>query len=103
VGDRIELGGVKGDVIDIRLFQTSLLEIGNWVDADQSTGRIVHVPNSTVFKEENYNYSRRYCQMLWMRFLSTHVRNRFADCFDHFIHPASKARCGLDILASAGG
>jgi len=44
VGDRIELGGVKGDVIDIRFFQTSLLEIGNWVDADQSTGRIVHIP-----------------------------------------------------------
>ncbi len=64
VGDRIELGGVKGDVIDIRLFQTSLLEIGNWVDADQSTGRIVHVPNSTVFKEENYNYSRGF-EFIW--------------------------------------
>jgi small-conductance mechanosensitive channel len=64
VGDRIELGGVKGDVIDIRLFQTSLLEIGNWVDADQSTGRIVHVPNSTVFKKENYNYSRGF-EFIW--------------------------------------
>jgi len=36
VGDRVELGAVKGDVMDIRLFQTSLLEIGNWVGADQS-------------------------------------------------------------------
>ncbi|MDP8265915.1 MAG: mechanosensitive ion channel [Candidatus Aceula meridiana] len=64
VGDRIELGGVKGDVIDIRLFQTSLLEIGNWVDADQSTGRIVNVPNSFVFKRELYNYNRGF-EFIW--------------------------------------
>ena len=72
VGDRIELGGAKGDVIDIRLFQTSLLEIGNWVDADQSTGRIVHVPNSAVFKKENYNYSRGF-EFIWneLRILTT--------------------------------
>lgn len=64
VGDRIELGGVKGDVMDIRLFQTSLLEIGNWVDADQSTGRIVNIPNSAVFKKENYNYNRGF-EFIW--------------------------------------
>ena len=64
VGDRIEINGVKGDIIDIRLFQTSLLEIGNWVDADQSTGRIANVPNSFVFKTENYNYSRGF-EFIW--------------------------------------
>jgi small-conductance mechanosensitive channel len=64
VGDRIEMGGVKGDVIDIRLFQTSLLEIGNWVDADQSTGRIVNIPNSEIYKKENYNYSRGF-EFIW--------------------------------------
>ncbi|MDF7806548.1 mechanosensitive ion channel [Pontiellaceae bacterium B12219] len=51
VGDRIEIGGVQGDVIDIRLFQFSIVEVGNWVDADQSTGRIIHVPNSMTLKE----------------------------------------------------
>lgn len=51
VGDRIEIGGRTGDVIDIRLFQFSLVEVGNWVDADQSTGRIIHVPNSMTLKE----------------------------------------------------
>jgi len=50
VGDRIEIGAIAGDVVDIRLFQFSVVEIGNWVDADQSTGRIVHVPNSHVLK-----------------------------------------------------
>ena len=51
VGDRIEIGGVQGDVIDVRLFQFSIVEVGNWVDADQSTGRIIHVPNSITLKE----------------------------------------------------
>ncbi|MHC4520527.1 MAG: mechanosensitive ion channel domain-containing protein, partial [Planctomycetota bacterium] len=44
IGDRIEFSGHVGDVIDIRVFQTSLLEVGNWVGADQSTGRIINVP-----------------------------------------------------------
>jgi len=64
VGDRIELGAVKGDVMDIGIFQTSLLELGNWVDADQSTGRIVNVPNSAVFKKEYFNYSRGF-EFIW--------------------------------------
>lgn len=58
VGDRVQIGDVKGDVIDLRLFQFTLLEIGNWVDADQSTGRIVHVPNLKVFLEPQANYSQ---------------------------------------------
>lgn len=63
-GDRIEIDGVKGDVIDIRLFQTSLLEIGNWVKEDQSTGRVVHFTNSILFKKPLYNYTRGF-EFLW--------------------------------------
>ena len=51
-------------MIDIRFFQTTLLEIGNWVNADQSTGRIVHIPNSAVFKQENFNYSHGF-EFIW--------------------------------------
>ena len=58
VGDRIELGGVAGDVIDQRLFGFSVLEVGNWVGADQSTGRIVHIPNGQVFKLSLANYTQ---------------------------------------------
>lgn len=57
VGDRIEIGGIRGDVIDLRLFQFSMLEIGNWVDADQSTGRVMHIPNGKVFTDPQANYS----------------------------------------------
>lgn len=63
-GDRVEIGGIKGDVVDIRLFYTSLLEIGNWVDADQSTGRIIHCPNNKVFTEAIFNYTRGF-EYIW--------------------------------------
>ena len=64
VGDRIQIGKVAGDVIDIRLFQFSINEIGNWVDADQSTGRIVHIPNGIVFLEPQANYTAGF-QYIW--------------------------------------
>jgi small-conductance mechanosensitive channel len=51
VGDRIEIGDHLGDVIDIRLFSFSMLEIGRRIQAEQSTGRIAHVPNGKVFSE----------------------------------------------------
>lgn len=57
VGDRIEVDQFKGDVVDIRLFRFSLMEIGGWVDADQSTGRLIHVPNGRVFNTEVANYT----------------------------------------------
>jgi small-conductance mechanosensitive channel len=57
VGDRIQIGDHRGDVIDTRIFQFSLLEIGNWVDADQSTGRIINIPNGKVFTEPLANYT----------------------------------------------
>lgn len=57
IGDRVQLGAMAGDVIDIRLFQFTILEIGNWVDADQSTGRVVHIPNGKVFTEMQANYT----------------------------------------------
>ena len=58
VGDRIQIGEVQGDVVDLRLFQFSMMEIGNWVAADQSTGRIIHIPNRRVFSSEIANYSK---------------------------------------------
>jgi small-conductance mechanosensitive channel len=57
VGDRIEVEGFKGDVVDVRLFRFSLMEIDGWVDAEQSTGRLVHVPNGIVFNKQVANYT----------------------------------------------
>lgn len=58
LGDRIQVGEHRGDVIDIRIFQFTINEIGNWVDADQSTGRIIHIPNGRVFTEPQANFSQ---------------------------------------------
>ena len=57
VGDRIEVESFKGDVVDVRLFRFSLMEVQNWVDAEQSTGRLIHVPNNVVFNTEVANYT----------------------------------------------
>lgn len=57
VGDRIEINGQSGDVIDQRLFQFTLMEIGNWVGNDQSTGRMIHIPNQVVFNYPLANYT----------------------------------------------
>jgi small-conductance mechanosensitive channel len=64
IGDRIQIGTVAGDVVDLRLFQFTLLEIGNWVAADQSTGRVLHLPNSRVFSETIANYTAGY-RYIW--------------------------------------
>jgi small-conductance mechanosensitive channel len=64
VGDRVELGGIKGDVIDIGILRTTLMEVGQWVKADLYNGRIVRVANSFVFKEPVFNYSADF-PFLW--------------------------------------
>lgn len=64
VGDRIQIGNHAGDVIDIRVFQFTLNEIGNWVEADQSTGRVIHIPNGKIFVEAQANYSQGFSH-LW--------------------------------------
>lgn len=64
VGDRIEIGDTIGDVVDVRLFRFSLLEVGNWVDADQSTGRLIHVPNGLLFTHRLANYTEGF-EFIW--------------------------------------
>ena len=64
LGDRVQVGKHTGDIIDIRLFQFTMLEIGNWVEADQSTGRIIHLPNGKVFLEPQANYSTGF-EYIW--------------------------------------
>jgi len=57
VGDRIQIGDIAGDVIDQRLFMFTILEIQQWVDADQSTGRVRLIPNGYVFTRDVSNYT----------------------------------------------
>jgi small-conductance mechanosensitive channel len=64
VGDRIETGGIRGDVVDVGILRTTVMEIGNWLNGDHNTGRIVTVSNAFIFKEPLYNYSV-YLHFIW--------------------------------------
>lgn len=69
VGDRVQMAGVHGDVIDISLLKTRLMEIGSaggstWVQGNQYTGRVVTVSNKASFTEPVYNYSS-YFEYIW--------------------------------------
>jgi small-conductance mechanosensitive channel len=64
VGDRVQIGDTRGDVIDIGLLRTTLLETGNWVSKDLYNGRIVRIPNSTVLKGSVFNYSQGF-HFIW--------------------------------------
>lgn len=64
VGDRVKIGDVKGDIIDIGVMTTTVMEIGDWVNGDLYNGRIVRVANSYVFKEHIHNYSSAF-PFLW--------------------------------------
>lgn len=67
VGERIEINGIKGDIIDIDSMYTTLMEIGEWVSTDNYSGRIVKISNAFVFKVPVYNYSRDF-PFIWDEF-----------------------------------
>ena len=64
IGDRVRIGEVTGDVLDVSILRTTVMEIGEWVQADQYTGRIVTVANRTVFSDPVFNYTARW-PYLW--------------------------------------
>ena len=64
MGDRVEIDDKKGDVLDINFFEFTILEIGAWVDAHQSTGRIIHIPNGKIFTHPLTNYNQGF-QHIW--------------------------------------
>ncbi len=75
VGDRISMGGVRGDVVHLGFIQTTIMEMGQppsvqsadpamWVRSRQFTGRIVTVSNSQIFEEPVFNYTRDF-PLMW--------------------------------------
>jgi small-conductance mechanosensitive channel len=72
-GDRVMMGGVRGDVVDVSPLRTSIMEMGSpggaedsegWVNARQYTGRLVTVSNKTFFEQPVYNYSKDF-EYIW--------------------------------------
>ncbi|MEZ4756637.1 MAG: mechanosensitive ion channel family protein [Flavobacteriales bacterium] len=97
-GDRVQLGGTKGDVIDIGVLRTTIMEVGQWVDSDLYSGRIVLVANSFVFKEPVFNYSSDF-PFLWdeikvpVTFESDHEKARalFLSALEQVAGPLSES------------
>ncbi len=90
VGDRIEVDKITGDVIDVGLFYTRMMELGNWIGGDQASGCIVQFSNSKLFGDTVvYNYTRN-----------------FAYIWDEIMLPityASNVPAATEILLDAGG
>jgi len=60
IGDRISINNVTGDVMDIGFMRTTIMEIGQWVKADQYTGRVVTISNKALFDNPVFNYTRHW-------------------------------------------
>lgn len=78
VGDRITMGGIRGDVISLGFLQTTIMEMGQpdavqgadpamWVKGRQFTGRIVTVTNDKIFENPVFNYTRDF-PFIWEEF-----------------------------------
>lgn len=66
VGDRIQIGAFKGDVIEIGYIDTILLEFsGHYLMNDRLSGRVIHFPNSAVLRTEVFNYSGPSAPFIW--------------------------------------
>src|ERR1700726_529390 len=64
IGHRIQVGETKGDVIDISIMRTTVMETGSWVSRDLYSGRVVRIPNSYVLKGPVFNYSQGF-RFVW--------------------------------------
>ena len=63
-GDRIQVESEVGDVLDIKIFYTTIMEIREWVDGDQYSGRIIQLPNSFILNKTVKNYTRDF-SFIW--------------------------------------
>lgn len=59
-GDRILIGDIKGDVVNITIIYMTLEEIGGTIDGEEKSGRIITVPNSILFEREIINYTAQH-------------------------------------------
>jgi len=66
VGHRIQINGMRGDVIEIGYLDTKILEVsGDYVQNDRKTGRVVYFPNSLILKDQVINYSGPQIPFIW--------------------------------------
>jgi small-conductance mechanosensitive channel len=99
IGDRVQVGGNVGDVIDIGLLRTTLMECRQWVSSDQYTGRIIRIANSYVFKDPVFNYSADF-PFLWDEIKLPIRYNSDIDLTRKIIHDAAYEIVGSYIISA---
>jgi small-conductance mechanosensitive channel len=92
VGDRIQVNDTKGDVVDISVMRTTIMETGKWVSGDLYNGRIVRIPNSTVLKGVVFNYSQGF------RFVWDEIKVPLTSESDHSYAREMLLRAGKEIV-----
>jgi small-conductance mechanosensitive channel len=92
VGDRIQIADIKGDVIDISILRTTLMEMGNWVNRDLHNGRLARIPNSIVLKGQVFNYSQGF------PFVWDEVRIQLSSSSDHDLARELLLRVGREAV-----
>jgi small-conductance mechanosensitive channel len=92
VGDRVQIGETRGDVIDIGLLRTTLMEVGSWVGRDLYSGRIVRIPNNAVLKGSVFNYSQGF------RFIWDQIKVVFTITSDATLARATLLRVANDVI-----
>lgn len=93
VGDRIQVNETKGDVVDISVMRTTIMETGNWVSGDLYNGRIVQIPNSAVLKGMVFNYSQKF------RFVWDEIKIRLTSESDHWYAREMLLRVGKETVS----
>jgi len=93
VGDRIEVGGIRGDVFDTTLLTTTLFEIGPGPNAHQSTGRTVQIPNSVFLSQSVINETATDEFVLHSLVIPLKISEDLAAA-EHALISAARAECG---------
>jgi small-conductance mechanosensitive channel len=94
VGDRIQIGETKGDVIDVSFTRTTIVETGNWVGSDLYNGRVVRIPNSAALKGPVFNYSQGF------RFVWDEIKVEFTTDSDPILARSMLLKVANDTIAS---
>ena len=112
VGDRIQMGGVRGDVVALNFLQTVIMEMGQppkdettdssvWVESRQFTGRIVTIANSKIFDDPVYNYTRDFPYLWEEMHLPISYKDDRARAEEILLEAANKETVQIEELAPA--
>src|SRR6185436_1979048 len=99
VGDRIQIGEAKGDVIDVGYLDTTLWECGGpFLSSDHPSGRVIKFPNQTVLHETVYNYSWPLFPYIWNEIVVQIAYDADLEFVSKTMHDAAQEELGEEMI-----